>query len=75
MKVTPNSSPPPNDEGEYEPISKTEDTGDQLIGKFQHNLCYISRSNFSQSDKLIGLNLIESESQKHQFENPSYSNF
>ena len=36
MKVTPNSSPPPNDEGEYEPISKTEDTGDQLIGKFQN---------------------------------------
>ena len=36
-KVTPNSSPPPNDEGEYEPISKTEDTGDQLIGKFQNN--------------------------------------
>ena len=35
--MTPNSSPPPNDEGEYEPISKTEDTGDQLIGKFQNN--------------------------------------
>jgi len=31
-EVTPNSSPPPNDEGEYEPISKTEDNGDQLIG-------------------------------------------
>ena len=66
--MTPNSSPPPNDEGEYEPISKTEDTGDQLIGKFQNK-------SLRQSGQLIpiGLKLLSNQKArlKHQFENPS----